>query len=189
MQEQNSMQLELFSQPAPDGQGQKIERSFFGYVRTYEKAVLMATALLICGIIGFALGVEKGKRIGLSARNAHFDITQTSTLKQTPPAPAVAVNQAVPPIKQKAGSNVPAGSDAASGRDSGVYTIQLASYNSRDLAQKEFQALKKKGFSALLVTKGKYTVLCVGNFSSKENAQTLLVEFKKRYKTCYVRRL
>jgi cell division septation protein DedD len=74
---------------------------------------------------------------------------------------------------------------------SGSYTIQLASYMNTKDAQAAAQSLRKKGFTAVILTKGKYSVLCVGRFSNKEKAQALLSEFRKNssYKDSFIRRL
>ena len=69
------------------------------------------------------------------------------------------------------------------------YTIQLASYQSRKYADRAAEKLKKRGLSPLILSKGEYIVLCVGNFSDKKTAYSLLAEFKKQYRDCFVRRL
>ena len=69
------------------------------------------------------------------------------------------------------------------------YTIQLASYKKESSAKKEAEALKKKGFLPLVLNKGEYTIVCVGNFKYKNNASPLLPELRKRYQDCFVSRL
>jgi cell division septation protein DedD len=69
------------------------------------------------------------------------------------------------------------------------YTIQIASYKSRDLAQKEVDSLRKKGYAVLVLAKGGYTVLCVGNFSNKQNAKVAYADLAKKYPGCILRRI
>lgn len=71
------------------------------------------------------------------------------------------------------------------------YTIQLASCRTKVSAQKEAELLRKSGFSPLILSKGSYIVVCVGNFSNQQAAKTLVSELKKRkrYQDCLVRRL
>ena len=49
--------------------------------------------------------------------------------------------------------------------------------------------LKSKGYTAFSLTKGKYTVICVGRFNAKEDAQINLVKMKNSYPDCQIRRL
>ena len=186
MADENNSQLEMFSKTTAYDQQEKGRGSFFGYIRAYEKIILLILGIIATGIISFSFGVEKGKSITASAANSRFNSAAVQ-LKTPPVAASVAANQITP--EQKQSTTTPAVSKAGvRPEDSGAYTIQLASFNNRSNAQKELVTLKKKGFSALMLSRGKYVVLCVGNFSSEEKAQVLLSEFKKRYKSCYVRR-
>ncbi|MFH1127974.1 MAG: SPOR domain-containing protein, partial [Candidatus Omnitrophota bacterium] len=71
----------------------------------------------------------------------------------------------------------------------GNYTIQVASYQTKKGAQKEAEIIKKKGLSVSVLSKGAYSILCVGNFKDKQKAKLVLVELKKRYRDCFIRRL
>ncbi|MDP2904963.1 MAG: SPOR domain-containing protein [Candidatus Omnitrophota bacterium] len=187
MADENNSQLEMFSKTTAYDQQETGRGTFFGYVRAYEKMILLILGMIVTGIVSFSFGVEKGKSIAASRANSRFDSAAVQP-KTQPVAAGLAANQIAP--GQKQGATAPASSKAGvRPEDSGAYTIQLASFNNRSNAQKELTALKKKGFSALILSRGKYVVLCVGSFSSEAKAQGLLSEFKKRYKTCYVRRL
>lgn len=181
MESQSDIQLELFSQTKDytDLKPQKVSNSFLAYIWNYEKTILLIISLIITGIVSFSLGVEKGKRLSL-LKNSRLDMAlktepsdksmpkkqdQVSTIKKEEP-----VKEPEPLVKQG-------------------YIIQLASYKTKTYAQKEVELLKKRGLSPLVLSKGSYAVLCVGNFSNKETAQSLLSELRKRYKDCYIRRL
>jgi hypothetical protein len=172
--ENNSQQLELFS-----GSGKAPETvntgrdKFFGHIRGYEKTIFVAIGFIVTAVIAFSLGAERGKRLTLETSAPAPIIKPTPTVKPIPPA-----------IKQEA-QIVPLVQNAQPGN----YTIQLASFQNKALAQKEAAALKKKGLAALLVSKGSYNIVCVGSFSSKESAKTLLTELRKKYQDSFIRRL
>jgi len=170
MESQNNSQLELFSQTKnlSDLKARKAGNPFLAYIWNYEKTILTIIGLVTMSIISFSLGVEKGKRLSMAKFNSRLDIALT--------APA-----SIPKVTEKVEEKV---EEKAPG-----YTIQLASYKTKTHAQKETELLKKKGLSPLVLSKGSYAVLCVGNFSNRETAQSLLSELRKRYRDCYIRRL
>ncbi|MBU0549828.1 MAG: SPOR domain-containing protein, partial [Candidatus Omnitrophica bacterium] len=69
------------------------------------------------------------------------------------------------------------------------YTIQVASFKTKTYAQKEAVRLEQKGIKALLMPRGNFVIVCVGNFSQKQEANTSLTELKKIYQDCFIRRL
>ncbi|MFA4842320.1 MAG: SPOR domain-containing protein [Candidatus Omnitrophota bacterium] len=171
MEKINHTQLELFSQGEGKVSVSGQKKRFQFTIRGYERVILIALGFTVTGIIGFCAGVEKGK-----------------SLAKIPAAPVMqdtAAREAVP--KPQSTQPAPRKTEATSEQ----YTIQLVSYQSKVSALKELDTLKKKGFSGKVIPKGKYTILCVGNFSDKETALALLSEFQRqtRYKGCFVRRL
>jgi cell division protein FtsN len=177
MDKQESLQLELFSQSkCPSETNQTPNRAFLSYIRAYEKTILAIIGMVILSIISFSLGVEKGKRLSSLKNISRFDTAST-----VPESPAKIIVLAAP--KKEEAIVVP---QVMEGKN---YVIQLASYKTRTLAQKEAESLKKKGLSPLVLSKGGYTVLYVGNFANREKALSLLDELKKRFRDCYVRRL
>ena len=69
-------------------------------------------------------------------------------------------------------------------KESNIRIIDL-----RPQAQKEADSLKKRGFAPLILPKGTYTIVCIGNLSDQKTAKPLLSELKKRYQDCFMRRL
>lgn len=67
------------------------------------------------------------------------------------------------------------------------YTIQVASYKSDSMAQKESADLKRQGLESFVVTKGNYLIVCVGRFSGQDEAKSMFNKLKKRYKDSIVR--
>lgn len=174
MDDKNTGQLELFSgtrNQAKETPGS--HNSFYGYARKHEKGIITIICFIITGIILFSLGVEKGKNIGAISQNKSqiaprkLPQAETQASATTEPLPGQIQN------KEK-----PAG-----------YTIQVASYKDKTLAQKESQRLIKGGLLPIVVSKGPFKILCVGNFTDKETALPALIQLKKKYRDALIRRL
>lgn len=175
------MQLELFSHShIKNGSSAKkrMPASFGIPIWHYQKFILIIFSFIVTAIASFSLGVEKGKKIENVKLNPHFD----KAIKIQPPQEA---QQIIKPAAQKADIVIPQKpADSLQG-----YTIQVATYQTKKYASQEANVLKKKGFSAVVVSKGAHTIICVGNFSDKETARSLLPQLKKRYRDCFIRRL
>jgi len=178
MQERaDNLQLELFSQSQDSGEvnNRAPNNLFLARIWKYEKTILIIIGIIITGIASFSLGVEKGKTLS-GPKNSLSTVTQNEQNRKII-------------IKKEEPKNQPMATPAATMMGKQYYAIQVASFKTKTLAQKEVELLKTKGFSPSLITKGNYTILCVGNFSNKETAQPSLLELKKRYRDCYIRRL
>lgn len=176
MDKTNDTQLELFSQSKDSWALDKHtnSNSFKAFIWHYEKTILFIIAFTITSIVSFSLGVKKGKAISLSKS---VSLPQATYDNINRPESKTAV------IEENVLRQAPTG-DSIQG-----FAIQLASFKTKTLAQKEAQVLERKGFVPLILSKGKFTVLCVGAFSKKEEAQSLLSELRKRYDDCFIRRL
>ncbi|MGA2774776.1 MAG: SPOR domain-containing protein [Candidatus Omnitrophota bacterium] len=185
MEKEENLQLDLFSQSGkPQVKGLHEQERFYSFIRAYEKKIILIIGIAVTGIICFSIGVEKGKRIAplkntesTEDKAAVTAAVNTLQAKQFEPLPIVSVNTS-PAQNTKKAAEYGAG-----------YTIQLASYKTRAFAQKEAELLKKKGFSPQIISKGNYTILCVGKFTDKETAQSLLAQLAKKYQGCHLRRL
>lgn len=69
------------------------------------------------------------------------------------------------------------------------YTIQVASISNSKNVSGELSKLKNKGYTAFSLAKGKYTVICVGRFNARQDAQINLAKMKTSYPDCQIRRL
>lgn len=179
-EKEGRLQLELFSpqQKTFGGTKPSMQNKFiFRQIKSHEKTILIIVAMVITGIFSFSLGVEKGKKFVQRVPSHPVENKSDSPML----IPQV-LSQ--PKIDKKEPIKPTATQDKWQ-----YYTIQLASYQNKALAQKEAEALKKKGFSPLVSSKGGYTVLCLGNFPDKKKALSLLSELKKRYRDCFIRRL
>lgn len=179
MDDKESYQLELFSHSKNSAGVRKRSGSFFTSIRGYEKTILLIIGLVTTSLISFSFGVERGRRFSTVKSSVvpqvSLAVTENVPKPVAPPPPPVVIKEE--PLKATAVLKMQG------------YTIQLASYKSMIEAQKEASALKVKGLSPLVLTKGNYIILCVGNFLSKENAKPLIAQLQGRYKGCYIRRL
>jgi len=96
------------------------------------------------------------------------------------PAASPAVVSALKPVSKPVASASEKGVDKR-------YTVQVASYKSDFMAQKELGELKRKGFESFLMTKGNYVIVCVGRFSGQDEAKKMFNKLKKQYKDSIVR--
>jgi len=176
MEKGNFSQLELFAQAKRHSQGKMdTPNTFWNYIRNYERVILVIIGFIITGVVSFSLGVEKGKRLAVLKSEAYLDMAKSThsinkqALKNTAQ-------------KQDISKSAPKGTNRQ-------YTVQVATFQTRTYAQKEAEVLRKKGFLPLVLPKGKYSILCVGNFSSQKTAKSLLSKLKQRYRDCFIRRL
>lgn len=166
-----------------------------------ENLVILAIAGIMCLLLSFSIGVERGKRVSLPQRAEPKtvlsepsvvnvvqsplqaeSVSQEATRKISVPLPDVST-QALKKDQEsprKADKDVPAGS----------FTVQVASYKTEKVADREAESLKKKGYrDVYVVPKGAYVIVCVGNFSSKSDAKAYTSKLKNRYADTVVRRL
>lgn len=179
MEKKNQSQLDLFSAATSFSEvpGSGAKKGFFSHILGYEKIILLTIGFAITAIVSFCLGVQRGKETLIAKLNTRFEVAKIEArpqqqLTQTPVLTQAFGKQKVPQLA------IP-----------GNYTIQIASYQTREEAQKELSNLRKKSLAPLVFSKGKFIIICVGNFSSKEKAIPLLTELKKQYKDCYLRRI
>jgi septal ring-binding cell division protein DamX len=195
MEKKGHTQLELFSQgKAVAGLMPHARHSFLGFIWNYEKAILVIVGFIITAMVSFALGVERGKKIiTLKSRPRPFmasgeEATQQASAPVARPAQVKPEPQIKPPPPAIREEELAAPAVLAK-ETAGSYTIQVASFKQEASAQEEMNSLKKKGLVASIVSKGKYLIVCVGNFVQKDEAKNLLSELKKRYQDCFIRRL
>lgn len=183
----DSEQLELFSQQKENYAGQKETNSrysLFGYVRGYEKVIITIISFVTFGIITFSLGVERGKSLNIVKSPQEIPLPQQNVA-------AAVVTKA--PVAKEVSAVTPVVQAQVTQKETivGGYTVQIASYKLKESARKEAELLKKKGLSPIIISKGKYTVLCVGNFPDRKSAESFLAEIgkNKRYQGSTIRRL
>jgi hypothetical protein len=176
MEKTKHSQIELFSQIKDYNQKKEgVSESFWSYIRNYEKIIFIIIGFIITGIVSFALGVQRGRSWAALKLNYQFNMVAKTQISK--PVKTV-IKEQVSPVKLQ-----------EEPRSAQNYTIQVATYQTKTYAQKEAELLRKNGFSPLVLSKDRYTIVCVGNFSDQKAAKSLLSELKKRYQDCFMRRL
>ncbi len=167
------VQIELFS-----GSGENINRmqerhnSFFSVNLSAENIIFVVILCIMLVVLSFSLGVEKGRKFSVKD-----------------PAPVV-VNKVSAPAVSQAKNNF-AGATPAKTVVKVVkkYTIQVASLEKQASVEKEVSKLKTLGHEAWAVSRGKYSIICVGRFASKEEAEAYKANLPKKYHDCFSRRI
>lgn len=191
MEKEDYHQLELFSQAKKYDQTKpKFTNAFSNLIWAYEKTILVIFGLIITGIVSFSLGVEKGKRLMISETNlrSDFALKKMDTAKPAQASTPAESEQDNQPVIKRTVKAQPELSVKESLHIQN-YTIQIASFRTKAFARKEAEQLKRKGYTAVIFSKGSFSIVCVGNFPKQESAKTLLTELKRFYHDSYIRRL
>jgi Sporulation related domain. len=163
-------------------------QSFININLTWEKVILLFIFCLMLAIMSFSLGVEKGKR--------SFSSQNTSVALQVKSIPAVkpvilenkpAATKAIVPQANVA--SLPPKQSNDSNTVIKKYTVQIASLQNSAAVQREVERLKKSGYEIWVKQSGKYYILCVGRFSSNDEAKTYQRNLQKIYSDCLIRRI
>ena len=126
---------------------------------SYENLIFLAIAFVMCCIIFFSAGVEKGRR----------DVNHVSGIEQ----PAHRDTEVAVQEKDK-------------GRSRDRYIIHMAAFKKNLSAEKEVARLRAEGYEAGIKKTGGYAQVYIGGFENKKKAGRLLRKLKKRYKDSYI---
>jgi cell division septation protein DedD len=146
---------------------------------TAQQAALVGVAAVVCFVLTFASGVERGKGL-ITTAPAPAVITKTVVPRQVR-----RVKQAVPTIPHVVS---PAPTPSTAAVPSHPYTIQLATYTNLEAADRELERLRLKGHSVFLVEGRNRVALCVGKYSTHHAAKQQLTGFRQDYHDCFIRR-
>jgi hypothetical protein len=200
-------QFEFF--PGAAGSSDEARRPHFMAARfnlSIENLVIFSIVSIMVIVFSFSLGVEKGKRISLSGSEPQIGIDRTTDPVSKSSSSGTGLSAASIdglksavtdplPVQVKAGGTegkivtAEAAPQGLVAKSTGGYTVQVASYKSGKKAEKEAQALLKKGYKAFVLSKGQHVVLCVGNFQKREEAGIYGKKLKSNYQDFVVRRL
>lgn len=204
----NSTQLRLFDVPEQSAGPRRIGQLGALSVRQ-DHAVLGLITLLIGVSVVFALGVERGKQLTRSEQR-RIETTPTVSSGSKPAAPAVSISEVTDVAVASAPKASPTPTQTASKKSTKTdkpeasikkptataaaaskrkFAIQVVSYNTSMLAQRELEQLQQRGEQAFLIKKQNKVVLFVGPFSSKERAREQLSRLKQRYQDCFLQHL
>ena len=174
-------QFELF--PAQSATLEDINKPKFllaNLTLSVESLVIFTILGIMVALFSFSLGVERGKHIAAQALDERVSAAwNVGARTMAPVAVARAPLEATAPAAQRPLHGFILGTR---------YTLQAATYGNEEYARQDALRLKAKGFQTFLIERGKYWLLCVGNFNNKESAAALLRKLPGEYRFSQVRR-
>lgn len=149
--------------------------------------VILSLIVILLGIVSvFAIGVEKGRHSNVSVSGPMKSpgrLEETKHTQQNNTSAAAAVQR--PAAAAGALSQKPVESPKQIDKP---YTIQIVAYKDKDSAEKKVVYLKGKGLDAFIVAGGDWFQVCINKYATKKEADQAVLQFKKDYKDCYVRK-
>ena len=187
-------QFELF--PANSATLEDINKPKFllaNLTLSLESLVILSILGIMVALFSFSLGVERGKHLAaqtldervsaawnVPARSIAAPVAVAASVTAFHPATVTAVKSYAEP---KQASN--RGFLTVTG---GHYTLQAATYGNEAYARQDALLLKAKGYQSFLIKNGKFWLLCVGNFSTKESAAAYTRKMPGEYRSIQIRR-
>jgi len=157
---------------------------------SYEHLIFSVIVLIMAMVLVFSIGTEKGRRISqgpvqIAEENAKVVIkpepkTETVNISEPPEAETVLIQEPKAPLQEPI--KTPAKNISK------PYTIQVATFWSKENAKKEVEKLRKKGFESSIISHNNKYQLCVGAYVDKDSTSGSMEILKKDYKDCFVRR-
>lgn len=154
---------------------------------SYEAVIILLIGLILTTSIVFSLGVERGRNLNFSEAPKKDVQLATDTkangaqIQSTEQPSEVQKQPEAKPKEQENEKTVPTTSEEK------PFTIQVATFRTRTLAEKESLRLKNTGYSSDVLKKKEFFIVCVGAYAKKKLAQQTLSDLRRIYKDCYVR--
>lgn len=153
---------------------------------SYEALIILLISLVLTASIVFSLGVERGRNLDFAEapmqQATDTKVKETQIQSTEKPVPVEVQGQPeVAPKEQQIQKAVPATTEEK------AFTIQVATFKTRTLAERESLRLKNIGYSSDVLKKKEFFIVCVGAYAKRELAQRTLRDLKRLYKDCYVR--
>ena len=185
-------QFELFPHTLSSGERAARSRFLFAHLTfSLENVIVGLIVILMMIVLSYSLGVERGKRVAFKETSSPVVSSETPaavpSLKKEKPLRQV--KPEIPSVPRENASISPLRPKEVQEIVKNTYTIQVASFKDEQLAREEADILKKKGYEIYVMPKGIYSIVCVGKFLKKDEAQDVLNPLKRKYKDCLVRRL
>ena len=175
-------QFELF--PAHSATLEDINKPKFLLARltlSVESLVIFMILGIMVALFSFSLGVERGKHLVAQALDERVSAAwNVGARTMAPVAVATVPLEAMAPAQKPFINH----SFILGTR----YTLQAATYGNEEYARQDALRLKAKGFQSFLIERGKYWLLCIGNFNNKESAAALFRKLPGEYRFSQVRR-
>ncbi|MBP9732791.1 MAG: SPOR domain-containing protein [Candidatus Omnitrophica bacterium] len=209
---------DLFEAPPRETPGDKIKSALSLHAEptftvTLEILTVTAAVVIVLLIVVFYMGFLRGRDVErrdiarkiseLKSRQVEGIQVQTALSQFAPKTSNAAARPAVsyqPPAAtdgQPGSRTAPAASapavPASASKSVAIpprkpYTVQVVAYRSQPRAQSEVAQLTQKGYAARMVVQGALYVVCVGEYSSRYEAQKDLRALKRIYSDSYLRK-
>ena len=165
-----------------------------------ENTIVFCIMLVMVIVLFFSFGVEHGKRLAMA--RSHQEINLVTPEKNDILRPSIGPKNSVsatpakrtPAVKNIAIEEKPVVGEhksldtSPSPIASQAYTIQVASFKQEKYAQQEATLLQKIGYETYVLLKGSHSIVCVGKFLQKSEAESFSKRLKRKYSDCLVRR-
>ncbi|MFC1594492.1 SPOR domain-containing protein [Candidatus Omnitrophota bacterium] len=180
-----------FFEDAPGQRQVRAKRNLadlFYFTVNPEHIVIALVCLIMAVIVSFSFGVEKGKKIIVRQSepfSKELSSTTTHVVEETVSQPKVQQK----PIETKTTSLPTKEIVPKQEANYKNFTIQVASFKKEAHAEQEGKRLQQYGQDVLILQKGKYVIVCIGNFDTKKEAEGVIGSVRKQYNDCYIRRL
>ena len=158
-----------------------------------ENIVFAGIIFILCVVVAFALGIERGKRYTkglklepLAAREEETVIV--SEEKKNAPRIELATIEIAQIRREDEPAAKPVKNETAAEPKDLPYTIQLIAYKKKPLAERERDRLLDKKIGAFIIPSGKWYQICAGAYGNMQDAKRALAGFSEKYKGCFIRR-
>ncbi len=177
-------QFELF--PANSATLEDINKPRFllaNLTLSVESLVIFAILGIMVALFAFSLGVERGKHIAAQSLDERVSAAWNVGARTLAVPAAVAV-----PVQASMAIQRPMVNHGFLVGTGSRYTLQSATYGTEAYARQDALSLNAKGFKSFLIKSGKFWLLCVGSFNSKDMALAYLRKLPGEYRSSQVRR-
>ena len=145
----------------------------FLFTLSYENVIISIIVLIMLIIVSFSLGIERGKKLLDSRAPLRSDaVVVPAPFRAETREPALEEIKR-PSLKKK----------------TQPYTIQVATFKRKASAEKEMSRLRRLNYDSFFQAKGKFYLVFVGNYATRELAKKDLRELRKIYKDCFIKRV
>ena len=165
---------------------------------TVENIIVVCICLMMTFVLFFSFGVERGRRLAqkgeveskASASNKSVD--EPFVREEAEKIETIRIDTAdLASDTEDAGDDqeiiqVPVERQLS---EEQLYTIQVASFKTKNFAQKEAESLGHVGTEIFVLPKGSHNIVCVGKFTERNDAQQFSKKLKTKYRDLLVRRL
>ena len=147
-----------------------------------ENVVFAVIIIIMCVIVAFALGVERGKR--LISESDREEIEVSIPVQSVPQIELSPIEVGKP--KKEEPAKAPSVTKVTNATKR--YTIQVISYKQRNLAEAEKNKLLNNNVNAYIIPSGNWYQVCAGGYDTIEKAKAALIKIEKKYKGSFIRK-